>query len=86
MSTYKFSFDNNNKSTNTLKNLAEAEALAVKYMDHYEHVKKCEITTPNGSISVVRKTGDYHWNHNGYSFELVGAENVQAYRNIQANK
>lgn len=82
MATFKFHFDNNNKSTNTVKNLAEAEALAVAYMGNYSNVKKCEITTPSGNLSIVKKTGDYHWNHNGYSFSLVDSKDVAYYRTL----
>lgn len=84
MNTYKFTFSNNNKGAKQFKNLDEAQAMAVTYMTNHTNVTKCEIICPNGALSIVRKDGSWHWNHNGFSFAPVLAEQVAQYRRIQA--
>ena len=82
MYTYKLKFDNNNRSTNKVKNLDAAQALAVAYMHAHPSVKECEITTPTGALSFVRHTGEWHWNHPGFSFSMVQAHDVEAFRKM----
>jgi hypothetical protein len=83
MFTYKFKFSNNNRGANQFKNLDAAQEMAVKYMENYSNVNECEITTQSGALSIIRKDGSWHWNHNGYSFSHVPAEQVKAYRELQ---
>lgn len=86
MFTYNFTFGNYNRGAKTVKNLDEMHATAVAYMTNLDYVTWCEITTPTGAISIVRKDGSHHWNHNGYSFGFVPAEQAEAYRASQKHK
>lgn len=83
MFTYKLSFENGHNSTNTVKNLDAAQAIAVDFLKSFNGTfKQCEITTPTGALSIVKMDGSYHWNHNGFSFSLIQAQYVNQYRTI----
>ena len=43
------------------------EAFCVNFIEK-NNLKECHILKPNGKIGRVAKTGNHHWNHNGYSF------------------
>ena len=65
--TYKLTFDNGQKFKLTAENLDEAHVKIVNYINK-NNLNECIILTPNNKIRAVRKTGEYHWNHNGFSF------------------
>jgi hypothetical protein len=67
MNTYKLTFDNGAKFQVTTENLDQAHSKIIPYMEKNE-LTKCVITCPNGAIRTVQKTGNWHWNHNGYTF------------------
>ena len=68
MTTYKLTFDNGSKYSLTVKNLDDAHKRIVSYMSKHEDTKVCIIDC-NGTTRRVIKSGTYHWNHNGFSFD-----------------
>lgn len=82
MYTYKLYFkENGNRSTNTVKNLDAAQEIAVAYLNNFSQMTECEIETPTGALSIVRKeVGAQHWNHPGYTFSHIEADKVAQYR------
>lgn len=84
MNTYKLKFNNGNQFDIDFKNLDAAQAEAVSHMTNFDKLNICEIVCPNGALSIVRKDGSWHWNHNGFSFSSVLSEQVAQYRKIQA--
>ena len=65
--TYKLTFDNGQKFKLTSENLDEAYVKIINYIDK-NNLKSCIIYTPNNTMRKVIKTGEYHWNHNGFTF------------------
>jgi hypothetical protein len=68
MFTYKLTFDNGAKFISKGKNLDVVHTKIVNYIEK-NNLKECIILCPNNVTRRVRKTGSYHWNHNGYSFD-----------------
>jgi hypothetical protein len=68
MKTYKLTFDNGAKFQATTENLDQAHTKIVKYINDNK-LTQCIIICPNGVTRRVRKTGGYHWNHNGFAFD-----------------
>lgn len=85
MFTYKLHFtENGNRSTNTVKNLDAAHKIAVSYLENsHGLLTTCEITTPTGCLSIVKKTGEKHLIHDGYSFGFIHRTDVEKYRSMQ---
>ncbi len=65
---YKLEFDNGTKFKSTTKNLDQTHKKIVDYINK-NNLKSCIITCPNGVVRRVRKTGEWHHNHNGFSFD-----------------
>lgn len=65
---YKLTFDNGKKFKSTTENLDQTHSKIVNYINKY-NLRECTIITPNGKIRRVRKTGQWHWNYNGFSFD-----------------
>ena len=68
MFTYKLKFDNGKKFKLTVENLTTAHDKIVKYINE-NNLRECIITCPNGVIRRATKTGNWHWAHNGFSFD-----------------
>ena len=68
MHTYKLTFNNGKKFQVTTETLTEAHDKIVKYMGKNSLIE-CIIICPNKVTRRVSKTGLFHWNHNGYSFD-----------------
>jgi hypothetical protein len=68
MYTYKLEFENGKKMITKAEKLDDAHVKIIGYMEK-ENLFKCIIKCPNGIIRRVMKTGEWHWNHNGYSFD-----------------
>ena len=68
MYTYRVTFDNGEKFKSTSKNLDQTHEKIINYIEKND-LKECKILCPNGVIRRVRKTGQHHWKHNGYSFD-----------------
>jgi hypothetical protein len=68
MFTYKMTFNNGKKIQTITKNLDQAHLQIVNYMTKND-LFECIILCENGNIKRVRKNGEYHWNHNGFSFD-----------------
>jgi NAD-dependent dihydropyrimidine dehydrogenase PreA subunit len=66
--TYRLTFDNGQKFQTTTSSLDEAHAKIVKHMTKH-NLNECLIACPNGTIRRVKKTGESHWNHPGFSFD-----------------
>lgn len=67
--TYKLLFSDGKKFICTRTNLDKAHFTVVQYMKKNKDLTQCLITCPTGIVRRVRKTGEWHWNHNGYSFD-----------------
>jgi hypothetical protein len=67
MNTYKLRFNNGAKFQTTCKTLDKAQAKVVSYINKND-LTSCSIICPNGIIKTVNKTGAWHWNHNGFTF------------------
>ena len=65
---YKLTFDNGKKFKLTAENLDVAHSKIVNYINSND-LKECIIICSNGSIRRVIKTGERHWNHDGFSFD-----------------
>jgi hypothetical protein len=68
MNTYILKFDNGKQFKSSTKNLDQTHSKIVSYINK-NNLKSCIITCPNGTIRRVRKTGEYHWNHNEFAFD-----------------
>jgi hypothetical protein len=68
MYTYKLEFNNGKKFITKSEKLDGAHVKIISYMEK-EGLTNCTITCPNNTIRRVAKTGEFHWNHNGYSFD-----------------
>jgi hypothetical protein len=68
MYTYKLTFDNGKRFNSTTENLDQTHTKIVKHINE-NNLKECTILCPNGVICRVRKTGSFHWNHNGFQFD-----------------
>lgn len=67
MYTYKLMFDNGAKFQTTCENLDKAHTKIVSYINK-NNLNNCIITCPNGITRSVTKSGNFHWKHNGFSF------------------
>ena len=65
--TYKLKFNNDQKFKLTAENLDEAYVKIINYINK-KNLKSCIIFTPNNKMRKVIKTGEYHWNHDGFTF------------------
>ncbi len=68
MYSYKLTFNNGKKFTSTTENLDQTHSKIVSYINSND-LKECIILCPNGVTRRVTKTGNWHWNHNGLSFD-----------------
>ena len=68
MYTYKLTFNNGDKFQTTTENLDQAHSKIVSYINK-NNLTECIINCPNGIIRRVRKTGEFHWNHNNFAFD-----------------
>jgi hypothetical protein len=72
MKNYRLTFDNGQvieikiDLTNP-KSYMNAQAFCVDFIEKNK-LSNCQIIKHDGSIGLVKKTGNWHWNHNGYSF------------------
>ena len=72
MNNYQLTFDNGQvinikiDLTNP-KAFMNLQAFCVHHIEKNE-LKSCDILTPSGVMRRVVKSGNYHWNHDGYSF------------------
>ena len=67
MNTYKLQFNNGEKCITKAEKLSDAHVKIISYMEK-KNLMNCIIICPNGITKTVKKTGDWHWNHNGYLF------------------
>ena len=72
MNNYKLTFDNGQIieikiDLSNPKSYMNLEAFCVHYIQK-NNLTNCHIQKPDGVIGRVAKTGQYHWNHNGFSF------------------
>lgn len=67
MYTYKLKFNNGKKFSTTTENLDQAHTKIVDYMKN-NNLNECLILCPNGVTRQVINNGNWHWNHNGFSF------------------
>ena len=65
---YKLTFDNGKKFKLMAENLDVAHSKIVNYIN-MNNLRDCIIICSNGSIRRVTKTGEHHWNHDGFSFD-----------------
>lgn len=70
MYTYKLKFNDGKKFVSTTKNLDETYSKIVNHINK-NNLESCFVTCPNGKITKATKTGEYHWNHNGFRFEVI---------------
>ena len=68
MYTYKLTFDNGEKFRSITENLDLTHEKIIRHIERKD-LKECSILCPNGVIRRVRKTGEWHWKHNGYAFD-----------------
>lgn len=68
MHIYKLTFENGEKFTTITQNLDQTHKTAVWYMTE-NNLKECIILCNNGMLRRVRKTGENHFKHNGFSFD-----------------
>lgn len=67
MFTYKLRFSTGKKAKATTKNLDACQALAIKYL--VNEGDSVEIISETGKThKIVKRTAEYHWNHNGFLF------------------
>jgi len=86
MKIFKVYTKENNQTVNIgAKGLTSAEGQVINSINDLG-LTEAEITCPNGSLSIIRKDGSHHWNHPGFSFSFVRAEDVKKYRQIQNSK
>lgn len=72
MKNYKLTFDNGKvieipMDLTNPKSYMNVQAFCVHFIEK-NNLSHCEIVKWDGSIGLVKKTGNWHWNHNGYSF------------------
>jgi hypothetical protein len=65
---YFLEFDNGHTTGILEENLDKVHNLAVEYIN-LNDIKTCFITCEGGAVRRVRKTGEYHLKHNGFSFD-----------------
>jgi hypothetical protein len=68
MHTYKVSFDNGLFFKIKMQNLDKVHESVVFFMEKGDF-KECTIICDNGIFRRVRKTGETHFKHNGFSFD-----------------
>jgi hypothetical protein len=68
MHTYKLEFNNGKRCQTHTENLDQTHAKIISYMNK-NNLIECIIKCPNGMLRRVRKTGETHFKHNGFSFD-----------------